>query len=125
MIPSEVQEIISDLLKKTRKGKVNWLPTADLDLPGGEDDFAVSMPDYSLNIYSQGENIIFAIYNNIGKEVYSFGLNTLAEGYPILEELHKLARIQALSVDEIFESILEHLKKEDVIGKPKPPEIPF
>ena len=128
MILPRIVALMRSLIKKSREGNVNWLPTGDLGLPTGpHDDFAVSLPEYSINIFSSTSDDEGAIHFNIldgaGRVISASTAGPAEAHYSLLEELLELARFKAFNVDRRLQEIERIIASADTIGViPSEPE---
>ena len=123
MLESKVEEIITSLIRKSKKDQVNWYPADDLGIRSvAYDDYAVSLPDHTLNVFEtepdgQGDvGIAFAILDGSGGAIYRVTAKPADPPYSQLVELLDLARHKARKLGDLFELLKESIATDDVIG---------
>jgi hypothetical protein len=112
----KLRSLVDGLLEKTRAGEITWE-----EYPR-DDVFQAALGDHVLTIERQGNiparpwqsRVKINIYNMGGKVVESFD-NTKIENAEqqygdLMEEIHSLARRQALGADQAISDILERLE---------------
>ena len=128
MTEDSIKKILSALLEKTKKGQVNWFSSTSFGMDSsGPDDFAFSMPDYTVNIYEVQDDFYFAIFDSEGNQTYHKKLDTREE-VDLMVDLLKLAAYKAGNVDNLLRDILETLETDKTLGTSKPIDpnaIPF
>jgi hypothetical protein len=119
--PSSTEQRMLKLLRrlhaKTAQGQVQWEGTAK------EGMFQSSFPNYvvRISVDSRGEgsapDYFLTIRNAAGRVVESTsdvaidqGMNGPPQAFPLMKELHDMARRQALGVDKALDSLLSELE---------------
>jgi hypothetical protein len=123
MMPDELQKIIKLLISSTRQDKVNWTTAFDAGLSDGSqaDDFVVSMPNYSINVfkYKKGPEYGFSILGQQGETLYHYKVSPEDLEYDDLEALFFSAKKKVAKIDEIINDLQEALQRGKTIGKDK------
>lgn len=105
MINDEIRSILKTLLLRSKANEVRWTPfedtEADLD-----DDYIVSFPKSSVNIFKLAESgIRVNILNNAGKVVGSLTSKESESDSRLLQQLLDCARESVFNIDETLEDI--------------------
>ena len=120
MTEPDIEKLVDLLLKGTREGNVSWIPAMDVFEHNmqEEDDFIVSMPEYSVNISRlRGAGVSLALLGAQGQVLYR---NTVEQGQPAhgkYEELFEAARRKAARVDDIIADLTNALERGEVLGR--------
>jgi hypothetical protein len=124
MIPDDVRPVVQQLLDRSRKREVEWLPSSVTAHRRG--DFIVLFPSSTFVLW-QDENedrIEASILNSRGDTALSFWASyrdDLRSDYDLLNELFELARRRVLGADESIADIRDALASPGRIGEaPKP-----
>lgn len=98
-------QIATRLLERTEAGGVQWNETAD------ESMFETSMERYSVNVFKTKDGFPgLSVVNDSGRVIDTLVLNFAQEGSETLNNLHELARRDALRVEGALDDILKTLK---------------
>ena len=116
MASEKFSTLLRKLLSKTREKDINWHETAD------ENAFRIALGDGLIRVeyYTDADgDTFYAAYlqNRKGRTLDQLG--PLYQGSPtkeLLFELYEVARISALGVDDLLESMAEDVE----LGKTKP-----
>jgi hypothetical protein len=131
VIHSEVRALVQDLLARTRDGDVNWYPSSDLGLlPSQFDDYAVSLPDYAVNVFRRDDTLNFNIYDSQAELIYHADAEPGTRDWELLDNLLNDAKFKARRVQDALARIREAIAAPGVVGSRLPPppaeeEIPF
>jgi hypothetical protein len=103
--------LVARLYRKTVDGKLTWEKTVD------EDVFQTSLPKFSVRLFPREVDMVLQVYNDDGMllvEVTDPELKgEYIEGqgpYTVMVEMHKLARRNALGVDQALDNLLTQLE---------------
>lgn len=130
MIPENMKKVVSDLLRRTKDGSVNWIEPEPSQRR--QFDFVVKLPAYTVALYAytdsyeKGDGYTFSIVNPLGKVALAFEVANVASNndaysdFSVMSELYEAARHKAMGVDTILKDLEERLKGEDPLGKGKP-----
>jgi len=130
----ELRSIISGLISKSEKKKVNWIHSSEIDprVSDSEEDYTVKLDKSSININrftlepNLQERIGFVIYNARGKEIFKEIYATQDYLYSELDNLIELAANKVDDIDETINSIKKELQSSGEIGHSSTDnEIPF
>ena len=131
MMPEEVMRLIRMLARATDDGRVKWRSAFDAGIPepAEEDDFVVSMPEYSINVYQfvNGEEIGFAILGPRGERIYQVSAGPGEDEFNDLQVLFFAAKRKVARIDDILADIDKALEGGQVLGDSDSAEddIPF
>jgi hypothetical protein len=124
-IPNEYQELLKDLLAKTKAGKVEWRESPT----GGK--FYLAFSRFALEILSGGDEqagyfVRVVLRNEDGVGIDEFDVYGGPE-YATLEELHGLAQRKARKIDEALAELKAELDSEapGADFPPPPSGVPF
>ena len=115
MIPTDIRELLSDLLRRSKKKEVNWIDSST----GSSEDYTVNLPAASINIWvSPDGDISGAILNSKARPISTFSSGSIPEDFLLLQELLESARRKVLSVDETIADIRRALRNDGEVGVP-------
>jgi len=136
---NDMLEIVTGLIEKSKKDQVNWVHANQVSqLMNGEwgpsdivNDFAVSTPNFTINIFESSTKVnndklptirlnIHDAYGNLATHIES-AVND--PDYKILEELLDLAKAYARDEESLLRTIKNDLRKTGVLGGDD--DIPF
>jgi hypothetical protein len=105
MISDEIRSILKTLLLRSKANQVTWTPFADTEADL-EDDYVVSFPKSSVNIFKHPERgIRVNILNSAGKIVGSLDSEESEADSRLLQELLHCARESVFKIDETLEDL--------------------
>ncbi len=128
MIPSDMQTIVDQLLKRSLDGTVNWVEAKRLGLPSRY-DFAVKLPNYIIAIglntdNDMNSNLCLDLLNESGRTAVSADAADGTEEFEIINNLYEAARRSALKADEILSDLRARLERDESLGSSLPPPPP-
>jgi hypothetical protein len=148
MIPEEVRDVLTALLKRSQEGQVNWLPADEVMPPSrdAEEDYVVVTPHSSVNIWlpKGSREINGEILNSRGLSVASFcsesedlsswgaadkdeeqdrqlRARVQEEDRELLSQLLASARRKALNVEGTLHELKREVLESSIVGAPNPP----
>lgn len=116
MIKDDIRSILKTLLERSNAKQVSWTP---FEGPSAleNDDYIVSFPKSSVNVYKDSKGIIYAsILNGSGAVVGSISSGDELSDAALLEELLDSARESVFRVDETLEDIRRALANKTAVG---------
>ncbi|HEY6329222.1 MAG TPA: hypothetical protein VI756_07785 [Blastocatellia bacterium] len=118
MMDAEVREVLEKLLSKSNAGQVNWLPAGETDVgPVSEDDYVVSLPNSSINVYRSPKGLIYvSILNDEGTVIAKFGGDEADEDQNLIYQLLESAKRKALNFKSTLRAIKRFLESDKPLG---------
>jgi hypothetical protein len=103
---TQIVDLIPILLEKSREDKINWEPLSSGSIVARFDEFSVELTD------SPRGHVRIIIRDNEGRLLESTRWEELGKPYDdALNDLHALARRQALQIDKALDAIKSKLDK--------------
>ena len=117
MIEDDIRSILKSLLSRSRAKQVEWTSFGESPY---DDDFIVSFPKSSVNLFKNKEGVITAtIMNSAGTVVGSISSEGHSSDEPMLDQLFNCAKEYVFKIDETLEDLKRALASKELIGGPK------
>lgn len=112
-IPAEYEDLLENLLSKSRRGTVEWREAA-----GNKSKFYIAFSRFALEMFDGTNNddsgfIVVALRGDSGNPLDSFWVDEGDAGYGQLRELHALARRKARRIDVALAELKAELDSEN------------
>jgi len=115
MIEDEIRAILKSLLEKSKAKQIEWSSFGETPY---DDDYVVSFPKSSVNVFRSHGVIGATIMNSVGTVVGSISSDENESDAEMLKELFESAREQVFRIDETLEDLKRALASKQVIARP-------
>lgn len=125
MVPEDILNLVRQLTEATTKGLAHWVPAVETQIPepGERNDFVLTMPDYSVNVYKEPtDNIGLSILGKTGHALMYFQSSPEEPEYATFEALLSAASWKAAKIDLILADVDRALKGGEILGRPREEE---
>lgn len=116
MIEDEIRSILKSLVERSKAKQIPWSVFGETPY---DDDYVVSFPKSSVNVFRRENGVIGAtIMNSAGTVVGSIRSDEDESDVPMLNELFESARECVFKIDETLEDLKRALASKQIMARP-------